>query len=97
MLEQEAVTLVRLEAGGSPVNTPLTEALSGQHALIEIPGNIGSLQQHAPELATSWREATRRAFLEALDAGYLVEEFYRQTRSGLPLGVYLLSRRAPVS
>jgi hypothetical protein len=27
-----------------------------------------------------------------LKSGYLVEEFYRQTRNGLPLGIYLLSR-----
>lgn len=90
--QEEAVTLVRLEADGSPGITPLAEGLSGEHALVEIPGDIGSLQEHAPELAISWREATRRAFTGALDAGYLVEEFYRQTRSGLSLGVYLLSR-----
>lgn len=92
-LEQEAVRLVRLEADGSPGTTPLAGGLGGEHALIEIPGNIGSLQQHAPELAGSWREATRRAFTEALASGYLVEEFYRQTRSGLPLGIYLLRRQ----
>jgi predicted GNAT superfamily acetyltransferase len=91
-LEQEAITLVRLEADGSPGATPVAEGLRGEHALIEIPGSIGSLQQHDPELAASWREATRRAFTEALTSGYLVREFYRQTRNGLPLGIYLLSR-----
>jgi predicted GNAT superfamily acetyltransferase len=89
---EEAITLVRLEADGSPGASPLAEGLGGEQALIEIPGHIGSLQQHAPELATRWREATRRAFVEALDAGYLVAEFYRQARNGLPLGVYLLKR-----
>jgi predicted GNAT superfamily acetyltransferase len=91
-LEQEAVTLVRLEADGSPGTTPLAGGLRDKHALIEIPGSIGSLQQHDPKLAIGWREATRRAFTEALDSGYRVEEFYRGIRSGLPLGIYLLSR-----
>lgn len=92
-LEQEAVTLVRLEADGSPRAALLAGAIRGEHALIEIPGNIGSLQQHNPEMALAWREATRSAFTEALDSGYIVTEFYRQRRGGLPLGVYLLSRQ----
>lgn len=91
-LEQEAVTLVRLEADGSPGATLPNEGLRSEHALIEIPGQIGSLQQHDPKLAAGWREATRLAFNEALTHGYQVEEFYRQTRNEQQVGIYLLSR-----
>ena len=91
-IEPETVTLVRLEADGSPSTTATTDGLKAEHTLIEIPSNIGSIQQHDPELAAGWREATRRAFTEALRAGYLVKEFYRPLKSGQQLGIYLLSR-----
>ena len=86
------MTLVRFEAGGSPVTNTLAEGLKPQHVLIEIPADIAPLQQDEPELARAWREATRQAFTTALKYGYLVEEFYRQSRDGLRLGVYVLSR-----
>lgn len=89
---EKAVTLVRLEADGSPGTPALSGELKAEQTLIEIPANIGSFQQHDPERATKWRAATRRAFTEALSAGYLVKEFYRQIRSGQQLGIYLLSR-----
>jgi predicted GNAT superfamily acetyltransferase len=62
-----------------------------EYVAVEIPARIGLLQQHDPEAAIMWREATRRAFTYALSAGYLVEEFYRQGGSDQPVGVYLLS------
>lgn len=86
------MTLVRFEADGSPVTTVLAEGLKPQHVLIEIPADIAPLQRDAPERARAWREATRQAFTTALKSGYLVEEFYRQGRDGLRLGVYVLSR-----
>ncbi|HEX8650978.1 MAG TPA: GNAT family N-acetyltransferase [Pyrinomonadaceae bacterium] len=86
------MTLVRFEADDSPVTTSLAEGLKPQHILIEIPADIAPLQQDEPELASLWREATRQAFNTALKSGYLVEEFYRQNRDGLRLGVYVLSR-----
>ena len=89
---EKAVTLVRLEADGSPCMAATTDELKAEYALIEIPSNIGSLQEHDAELAAGWREATRRAFTGALSAGYLVEEFYRERRNEQPLGIYLLSR-----
>ena len=88
----QTATLVRFETDGSPGTTLLDETRKPAHLLIEIPGDIGSLQQHDPELARAWRAATRQAFTSALSSGYLVEEFYRQSRSGRPFGVYLLSR-----
>lgn len=62
--------------------------LDGQQAFIEIPADINAIQREDPELAARWRDATRRAFLAALEAGFLVEDF---TRDG-SLGVYVLTR-----
>ena len=87
---EQSVTLVKFETDGSPGTSPLDEGLKPEHILIEIPGDIGPMQQHDPALARAWREATRHAFTSALGSGYLVEEFDR--RSGQPFGVYILSR-----
>ncbi|MBA3514183.1 MAG: hypothetical protein H0T77_07410, partial [Pyrinomonadaceae bacterium] len=58
---------------------------------VEIPADINTLQRENPELAASWREATRWAFTEAIASGYLVEEFYGLARRDQPVGIYLLS------
>lgn len=84
--------LVEADTVGSPVLKESVEGLKGEPALIEIPGNIGSLQQQDPKLAARWRQATRLAFTGALASGYVVEEFYRLERNGQKLGAYLLSR-----
>jgi len=55
---------------------------------IEIPSNINALMQHSPEAALQWRSKTRRAFMEALDAGYIVTSFVRDQNGGK----YLLNR-----
>lgn len=60
--------------------------------LIEIPGNINAVQQESPELAFEWRARTRRAFTEALRAGYAVKDFFRETRSAETVGIYVLGR-----
>ena len=88
----ETITLVSFETDGSPGTTLLAEGLKPEHLLIEIPGDITPLQQHDPELARLWREATCQAFTAALANGYLVEEFYRQTRDEQTFSFYLLSR-----
>ncbi len=81
-----------MKADDSPCAREQTAGVVDEHALIEIPCDINSLQQQSPALAVRWREATRRAFNEALTAGYLVEEFYRLTRNGRRYGIYLLRR-----
>lgn len=88
----QTTKLVQVEKDGTPGITHIADALKPEHLLIEIPGDIGPLQQHNPELARAWRAATRQAFTSALTSDYLVEEFYRQNRQGQPYGVYLLSR-----
>jgi predicted GNAT superfamily acetyltransferase len=55
---------------------------------IEIPDDINALQQQSPELALEWRERTRREFTEAMDAGYVVMDFYRADKTG----VYILGK-----
>jgi predicted GNAT superfamily acetyltransferase len=53
---------------------------------IEIPVDINSLQQQQPHTALQWREETRRAFMEAIKAGYAVVGFTREN----DVGRYLL-------
>lgn len=87
----EALKLVGVEADGSPRVNELDKSETRQHVLIEIPDDVGALQLD-PSLGARWREATRRAFCEALAAGYLVEEFYRPAEGAERSGTYLLSR-----
>lgn len=56
--------------------------------LVEIPADINAVQQESPETAREWRERTRRAFTEALDAGYSVRDFYRDGA----VGIYILGK-----
>jgi len=55
---------------------------------IEIPADINALVEHSPETALKWRAETRRAFTEALKAGYIVESFVRDKQGGR----YLLTK-----
>lgn len=56
--------------------------------LIEIPDNINALVNESPEAAYEWRLRTRRAFTEAIEAGYVVRDFYRDKNRG----VYILGK-----
>ena len=56
--------------------------------LIEIPADINTLQQQNPELASKWRQRTRREFTGAIDAGYTVLDFSREETKG----IYILGR-----
>jgi predicted GNAT superfamily acetyltransferase len=69
-------------SGVAPAN------LASESISIEIPADINSLQQADPQTASQWREATRRAFTEALRDGFIVVGFVREER----IGKYLLSR-----
>lgn len=60
--------------------------------LIEIPGDINSVQQKHPASAREWRKQTQRAFIEAINKGYTVVDFYRETRGQEKLGIYILGR-----
>jgi predicted GNAT superfamily acetyltransferase len=82
-----APVLVKVGEKDDPIsdNTPLES-----DAIIEIPGDVNTLLSEDIELAISWREATRKAFTRALDAGFFVEEFSRLERDGRNIGRYLL-------
>ena len=43
--------------------------------IIEIPGDLNRIVAERVRLATRWRETTREAFTEAMNAGYAVEDF----------------------
>ena len=66
--------------------------VAGSDVLIEIPADINSLQRENPAEAMRWREVTRHAFTEAFAAGFHVADFFRQSRGGQSVGVYLLSK-----
>ena len=89
---ERLVPLVEVTDDESPRRHVQAEALSDDHALIEIPVDINVLQKREGEVAGAWREATRWAFTEALSAGYLIEDFHRRKRGELHFGSYLLSR-----
>ena len=91
---RKLMPLVQRRRDGWPQSQPLAARLD-QQVLIEIPDDIGSLQQQNPELAVAWRKATRSAFTEAFAAGFIVEEFYRLDRDGELVGCYLLSSKMP--
>jgi predicted GNAT superfamily acetyltransferase len=84
--------LIQVGEYGLPHINNINELLAQMQAVIEIPGSIDTLQQAKPGLAVAWRESTRRAFSEALAAGFVVEEFYRLSQKGEQLGAYLLRK-----
>ncbi|HEX8097739.1 MAG TPA: hypothetical protein VF507_06865 [Pyrinomonadaceae bacterium] len=89
---ESLASLVSCDEDGSPNLMDWADARDRERLLVEIPGDIRSLQEKNPELAVEWRGATRSAFTEAIAAGYLVEEFYRSGSTGRTNGAYLLTR-----
>jgi predicted GNAT superfamily acetyltransferase len=84
--------LIRFNGDGKPVPTDLSAALSRQRIAIEIPSDIGDVEQRDPALAREWRVQTRWAFTEALKSEFLVAEFCRTVRGQQGPGVYLLEK-----
>jgi predicted GNAT superfamily acetyltransferase len=64
---------------------------------IEIPADLNRIVKEKVQLATRWRETTREAFTDAMDAGYVVEDFCFAERNGQKVGVYLLELRDKVT
>lgn len=85
--------LVRFNGDGRPAEGDSAAALSRQRIAIEIPGDIDRIETEQPGLARRWRLATRTAFHEALEAGFVVKEFCRSIRGQQGPGAYLLERR----
>jgi predicted GNAT superfamily acetyltransferase len=84
-------SLVRSE-GSRPELSEFTGVLSGDRCSIEIPRDVNDLKTRKPELGPAWREATRAAFLAALDGGFVVVEFVRVETSNGPRWFYSLSK-----
>jgi len=73
-----------------PESGDLESGLSGETCLIEIPQNINTIKDLDPQTGVRWREATRKAFLAALEAGFIVDDFIKIEGSRW---FYLLRRR----
>lgn len=69
-------TLVYRE-GDRPHSRDFSEALSSHTCFIEIPHGINQLKERDPSIGRVWREATRAAFLAALENEFIVEDFAR--------------------
>lgn len=87
----EVPTLVRVGVNHEPV---CMEYPGAESSVIEIPAGIDSLVETDPALACRWRESTRGAFTSAIDAGLVVEDFFRLERKERPVGIYLLNRES---
>ena len=86
----ELPTLVRVGQDNKPV---CSEYRGADGSAIEIPIGIDSLVETDPALARRWRESTRVAFTSAINAGLVVEDFFRLERQERPVGIYLLSKK----
>jgi len=84
--------LMQFNGDGKPLRTNLAAALSRQRIAIQIPSDIGEVERKDPGLAREWRQATRWAFTEALQAGFFVSEFCRTVRGQQGPGNYLLEK-----
>ncbi len=84
--------LVTFNGEGKPLGSDLATALARQRIAIEIPSNINEIEKADPALARKWRESTREAFTQALNAGFFVAEFCRNVRGQQGPGVYLLEK-----
>lgn len=78
--------------GGRPLLGDFSAGLSANRCTIEIPHDINSLKDRDPKLGTEWRAATRAAFLAAIEAGFLVEDFVRSESDRGPRWFYSLSK-----
>lgn len=86
--------LVSFNGDGRPACRDLAESIARQRVAIEVPSDIGALEQKDAGLARAWREATRWAFTSALKEGFLVAEFCRTVRGQQGPGVYVLEKES---
>ena len=82
--------LVRRE-GDYPVTADFKDGLTANNCLIEIPHDVTSLKERDPRAGVRWREATRSAFLAALEKGFLVEDLLKIDKEPVPGWFYLLT------
>lgn len=85
--------LISFNGAGRPAISDVAQALSRQRVAIEIPGDMDRIESENESLAREWRLATRQAFTDSLQAGFVVKEFCRSIRGQQGPGAYLLERR----
>jgi predicted GNAT superfamily acetyltransferase len=84
--------LISFNGNGGPALSDLPRAVARQRIAIEIPGDMDRIESENEVLAREWRLATRQAFTEALQAGFVVKEFVRSIRGQQGPGAYLLEK-----
>lgn len=85
--DYEAERLVRLSHSGIPIRS--AEVRDQDSMTIEIPLDIGKVEDEDLGTALLWRAETRRSFLDALNAGFVVTGYRKVTDRS---GAYLLQR-----
>jgi len=80
--------------GTRPMLGDFSGNLSAGRCTIEIPHEINALKEREPKLGTEWREATRAAFLAAIEEGFVVEDLLRIESDPLPGWFYLLTKQS---
>jgi len=83
--------LLSLGEENSPVLSDLEEVFTGGMVSIEIPDDVLGIEKRDRELAARWRQSTGTAFINAIEAGYLVKEFYRNVAGERNSGIYVLT------
>lgn len=78
--------------GSRPLLGDFSGGLSANRCTIEIPHDINSIKERDRNLSVEWRAATRTAFLAAIEAGFMVEDFVRIESERGPRWFYLLSK-----
>jgi predicted GNAT superfamily acetyltransferase len=78
--------------GSRPLLGDFNRCLTANRCAIEIPSNINALKEREPNLGAEWREATRAAFLAAIEAGFAVKDFSRIEGGISTRWFYLLGR-----
>jgi predicted GNAT superfamily acetyltransferase len=90
--DADATLLLRNENFQPQPAVDLAERLAGNQCFIEIPQNINALKEREPLLGRAWRQATRAAFLAALEAGFTINDFFKSEQSGQTRWFYRLLR-----
>ena len=90
--DSDGETLIRCSDTNQPLRVAKVAEIveNAGTATIEIPDDINSIERADPNLARQWRDETRHTFSEALSAGFVVKDFFRQNGDGRTVGVYVL-------
>lgn len=75
-LSEDAAVLLSV-SNDLPEIGDIEGGISGQSCFIEIPQSINSIKDRDPQAGARWREATRKAFLAAIKAGFIVDDFIK--------------------